>query len=85
MSFSVLSASSTSPATPRILTYASHSHIAERPLPEDDPRRRKPDIARAVELLGWQPRTSLEEGLAKTIAWFEDQAMVEPLIATAAE
>jgi UDP-glucuronate decarboxylase len=61
-----------------------HSHIAERPLPEDDPRRRKPDIGRAIELLGWRPRTSLEEGLTRTIAWFEDEAMVQPLIATAA-
>jgi len=63
----------------------AHSHIAERPLPEDDPRRRKPDIERAVELLGWRPRTSLEEGLVRTIAWFEDEGMVHPLIATAAE
>jgi UDP-glucuronate decarboxylase len=63
----------------------AHSHIAERPLPEDDPRRRKPDISRAIELLRWRPRTSLEEGLARTIAWFEKEAIVQPLIATAAE
>ncbi len=40
------------------------------PLPKDDPRQRKPDITRARTLLGWEPRTSLDEGLRKTIAYF---------------
>jgi dTDP-glucose 4,6-dehydratase len=44
--------------------------IAYRPLPVDDPRRRRPDIARAVELLGWRPRVPVSEGLPKTIEWF---------------
>jgi nucleoside-diphosphate-sugar epimerase/spore maturation protein CgeB len=48
----------------------SRSAIVNRPLPEDDPRRRKPDIARAAELLGWAPRVGLQEGLESTIAWF---------------
>jgi len=48
----------------------SRSPIVERPLPEDDPRRRKPDISRAAELLAWSPRVSLRDGLAQTIAWF---------------
>jgi len=39
----------------------------------DDPQRREPDITRARMLLGWEPRVSLEEGLAKTIAWFRGQ------------
>ncbi|MDZ4308103.1 NAD-dependent epimerase/dehydratase family protein [Allopontixanthobacter sp.] len=39
-------------------------------LPTDDPRRRRPDIARARELLGWQPTTPLREGLEMTLAWF---------------
>lgn len=56
----------------------AHSHIVEQPLPEDDPRRRRPDISRAIELLGWRPQTSLEEGLGKTIAWFEQQRAPEP-------
>jgi UDP-glucuronate decarboxylase len=43
------------------------------PLPTDDPRRRKPDINRAIELLQWLPRVDLEHGLAATIAWFADE------------
>jgi UDP-glucuronate decarboxylase len=49
---------------------ASRSRIVHRPLPEDDPRRRKPDIGRAMELLGWQPKVALQQGLEATIAWF---------------
>ncbi|MBV0891469.1 SDR family oxidoreductase [Paracoccus sp. Z118] len=45
--------------------------VVNHPLPVDDPRRRKPDISRAQELLGWQPRVPLSEGLAATYAWFE--------------
>jgi UDP-glucuronate decarboxylase len=41
-----------------------------RELPTDDPKRRRPVIARARDLLGWQPTTSLDDGLAKTLAWF---------------
>jgi nucleoside-diphosphate-sugar epimerase/spore maturation protein CgeB len=40
------------------------------PLPVDDPRRRRPDIARAGTLLGWAPRVPLAEGLRQTVAWF---------------
>jgi len=46
------------------------SKITFRPLPKDDPRRRRPDISKAKELLGWQPETSLEKGLKRTIEWF---------------
>lgn len=46
------------------------SRIIFKSLPQDDPRQRKPDIARAKKLLGWQPRVELEEGLKKTIDWF---------------
>jgi UDP-glucuronate decarboxylase len=49
----------------------SRSKVVHRPLPEDDPRQRRPDISKAQESLGWQPRTSLKDGLAKTIAYFE--------------
>jgi dTDP-glucose 4,6-dehydratase len=48
----------------------SPSEIVHRPLPEDDPRRRCPDISRAREVLGWQPHTDASEGLKKTLRWF---------------
>lgn len=41
------------------------------PFPQDDPLRRKPDISRAKEILGWVPEISLEEGLKRTIEWFK--------------
>jgi dTDP-glucose 4,6-dehydratase len=44
--------------------------VVHRPLPPDDPTRRKPDITRARELLGWEPRTPLREGLARTLDWW---------------
>ena len=44
--------------------------IVHRPLPQDDPRQRDPDIALARRELGWEPRTSLEQGLAKTVEYF---------------
>ncbi|MDP1552040.1 MAG: SDR family NAD-dependent epimerase/dehydratase, partial [Methanobacteriaceae archaeon] len=47
------------------------SKISFKPLPEDDPRQRKPDISRAQELLGWKPETSLDEGLEKTIKFYK--------------
>jgi UDP-glucuronate decarboxylase len=50
----------------------SSSAIASEPLPADDPRQRRPDIGRARELLGWEPRVSLEEGLDRTIAYFRE-------------
>jgi len=49
----------------------SKSAIVRRPLPEDDPRQRRPDISQANSVLGWQPRTTLEDGLRKTIAYFD--------------
>jgi UDP-glucuronate decarboxylase len=49
----------------------SSSPIIRHPLPSDDPRKRKPDITRARELLAWEPRTSLDQGLAATIEHFE--------------
>ena len=51
----------------------STSAVVSRPLPTDDPRRRRPDISRATKLLGWTPRTSLEVGLKATVAWFADE------------
>ena len=48
----------------------STSKIVYRPLPEDDPKVRQPDITRARTLLGWEPKVPLEEGLAKTLEYF---------------
>jgi len=49
----------------------SSSKIVHRPLPEDDPKQRRPDISLAQELLAWTPRVQLRDGLIKTIAYFE--------------
>jgi UDP-glucuronate decarboxylase len=48
----------------------SRAKIVFKPLPQDDPTQRKPDITLAQKKLGWQPRVPLEEGLAKTIEYF---------------
>jgi len=61
----------------------TESRVVFRPLPHDDPRRRKPDIRRAIELLGWHPRVSLEQGLQRTIGWFEKQACEEQRLVAA--
>jgi dTDP-glucose 4,6-dehydratase len=50
---------------------SSASTIVFEPLPEDDPKVRRPDITRARQLLGWSPRISLEEGLQRTITYFK--------------
>ena len=47
--------------------------LTRRPLPQDDPMQRRPDISRAGALLGWEPRVSLRDGLVPTIAWFEEE------------
>ncbi|MSP50804.1 MAG: SDR family oxidoreductase [Alphaproteobacteria bacterium] len=58
-------------ATKIIALTGSRSKLVFRPLPADDPTQRKPDITLARKLLRWQPKVPLEEGLAKTIAYFE--------------
>ncbi len=47
--------------------------VIHRPLPIDDPTRRRPDISRAQTALGWTPRVSFDDGLGRTIAWFDSQ------------
>jgi dTDP-glucose 4,6-dehydratase len=49
------------------------SELVHEPLPEDDPKQRCPDITRAREVLGWEPRTPAREGLKKTLSWFADK------------
>lgn len=53
----------------------SKSKIVFKPIPEDDPKLRRPDITLAKEKLGWQPKVELEEGLKNTIAWFKSQVL----------
>jgi UDP-glucuronate decarboxylase len=60
----------------------SRSKIVHRPLPQDDPRQRRPDISRAADLLGWAPRTPLRQGLANTIGYFE-RLLIEPGVVAA--
>ena len=49
----------------------SGSKLVFQPLPSDDPAQRKPDISLAREKLGWEPRVALDDGLKKTIEYFE--------------
>ena len=55
----------------------SRSRIVYRPLPVDDPRQRRPDITRARTLLNWEPKVGLEEGLARTVTYFESKLAAE--------
>jgi UDP-glucuronate decarboxylase len=50
----------------------SKSELVFRPLPQDDPTQRQPDIAKARSVLGWEPKVALEDGLKETIAYFRD-------------
>jgi dTDP-glucose 4,6-dehydratase len=51
----------------------SRSRIVFKPLPQDDPKQRRPDISRARDWLNWEPRVVLEEGLKTTITYFKSQ------------
>jgi dTDP-glucose 4,6-dehydratase len=55
----------------------SKSTLVYRPLPEDDPKVRQPDITRARTLLKWEPKVGLEEGLTKTLGYFREQVAAE--------
>ena len=50
----------------------SASRLVAKPLPEDDPRQRRPDLTRAEADLGWRPSTALQDGLMRTIGYFRD-------------
>ncbi len=54
------------------------SEIVFKPLPEDDPKVRQPDITKAKARLGWEPRVKLEDGLAKTIEYFRSCVTARP-------
>jgi len=56
----------------------SRSRIEQRPLPDDDPKQRRPNISRARELLGWEPRVPLAEGLVHTIEYFRERLRTAP-------
>ncbi len=60
-----------------ITLVGSTSRIVYRPLPQDDPKQRKPDITRARTLLGWEPKVTLEEGLAMTVGYFKSKLEAE--------
>jgi len=49
------------------------------PLPEDDPRRRQPDITKARTILGWEPKVALEDGLRRTADWFRDELAADAI------
>jgi UDP-glucuronate decarboxylase len=55
-----------------IETVGSKSKLEFKPLPQDDPIQRRPDISKAMELLDWKPHADLDEGLGKTISYFEN-------------
>ena len=68
----------------RTLT-GSRSRLVRKPMPVDDPTRRCPDITLAREHLGWEPKVPLDEGLRRTIAWFEARLRTHALPLPAAE
>lgn len=51
------------------------------PLPKDDPLQRRPDITRAHDLLGWEPKVALREGLVPTIAYFRQELQAQQRLA----
>ena len=59
-------------ATRVIELTGARSRVVHRPMPEDDPRQRRPDISKAHALLGWAPRVRLDQGLKRTIGYFEE-------------
>ena len=51
----------------------SKSHMKFEPLPQDDPKRRRPNISKAKEILGWEPKIPVQDGIKKTAEWFATQ------------
>jgi len=71
-------------ATQVIKLTGSRSSVVKRPLPENDPRQRRPDISKAKQFFDWEPRIHLEEGLTRTIGYFEELLKDEGLRASLA-
>ncbi len=55
----------------------SKSKVIFKPLPQDDPKVRQPDITKAKELLGWQPKVDRKDGLKRTMAYFREKLGVK--------
>ena len=56
----------------KVLSFTgSKSKLIFKPLPQDDPKQRKPDITKAKQVLDWQPKVSLDDGLKETIEYFK--------------
>jgi UDP-glucuronate decarboxylase len=60
----------------------SRSRVVYRPLPQDDPKQRRPDVSKASKELHWSPRVGLKEGLIKTIEYFEQMVRGRPVPST---
>jgi dTDP-glucose 4,6-dehydratase len=58
----------------------SKSQIRYEPLPQDDPKQRRPDITKARQLLGWEPQVDLEAGLRKSLDYFKNAVMAVPAV-----
>ncbi|MBZ5734902.1 SDR family oxidoreductase [Nocardioides sp. TRM66260-LWL] len=71
-------------ATEVLRIVGSDAPVEHLPLPQDDPTRRRPDITRAQETLGWEPTVQLVEGLERTIAYFAERLVARGLTAFAA-
>jgi dTDP-glucose 4,6-dehydratase len=56
----------------------SAAPLVFKPLPEDDPKKRRPDITKAKGLLGWEPKVSLEDGLKETVSYFQERMAAAP-------
>jgi len=65
-------------ATQVLSQTGSTAPLQDMPLPDDDPKIRRPDISKARDQLGWEPRVPLNEGLARTIAWYRSGKVEEP-------
>ena len=63
----------------------SESALVHRPLPQDDPRRRRPDIGLARQWLGWRPEVGLDEGLRRTVAYFRERLQSPPVQGASAD
>ncbi|MBC3542087.1 SDR family NAD-dependent epimerase/dehydratase, partial [Rufibacter sp. H-1] len=53
--------------------------LGYQPLPENDPQKRRPDISKAREILGWEPRVSRAEGLRRTLEYFKEHVESAPV------